>query len=324
MAGTLADAQRDAAQELSTLPSTEIRAGTLKLISGQWLVTVGTNPIKAIWGEHVTPRHEAPCVVAMISMPGGQSTAWVLAVTQEAPLGSHEGKVLVVPAGSPTITVEANGASRTATIVGPYSPAINDTVLLEQRGGTLYAVGKVGATTAPAPVIVADAPTAPPPQIISGTSDFRASDSGTHTPAVGGWNGYYGQMVYSGSGYVPPSTGHWFYGGATRGLADKTTITKVRFFLGARRQAGAYNNAATVHFYRHNNDNRAGEPGRTHGPHDISIPPYWGGGWVELPASFGEALKGGGGISIAGDPYVGFASGSMQPDSGTLSIDWSK
>ncbi len=323
MAGQVAEAQRETALALAPGPVAEFKAGRVELTGSTWRVTMGTSPVQAIWLEHVVPRENAPCLLALATLPGGQTTAWVLGMTQQDAMPGNSGKVLVATGGSATITVEVNGVSQTATIVGPYAPVVNDTTLLERRAGTLYAVGKVGATvpvqqSAPPP----QAP--PPPPIQTGTSEFRSQDSGVHTPAVGGWNGYYGQNVYSGSGYVPPSTGHWFYHGATRGLADKTNLGEVRFYLGARQRAGNYNAAATVHFYRHDNDARAGEPNRTHGPHDISIPAGWGGGWVTLPQSFGVALKGGGGISIAGDPYVGFASGAASPLSGTLSIDWSK
>lgn len=326
MAGQVAEAQREAAAALSPGPVSEFKAGRIELSGAAWKVTVGASPIPAIWMEHIIPRHGAPCLLAMSTLPGGQSTAWVLGMTQQDAIPGNAGKVLVAAGGSATITVEVNGVSQTATIVGPYAPAVNDTAMLEQRAGVLYAVGKVGAIVPPAVGVgggTNEIPP-PPPPVETGTSEFRAQDSGTHTPQVGGWNSYYGANVYSGSGYVPPSTGHWFYNGATRGLADKTNIGEVRFYLGARQRAGNYNAAATVHFYRHNNDSRGGEPGRTHGPHDVVIPAGWGGGWVTLPQSFGVALKGGGGISIAGDPYVGFVSGAASSMSGTLSIDWSK
>lgn len=324
MAGSIADAQRELAAAPAANPITELKAGTLLLTNTTprtWQVSVGTNIIKAIAAEHITPVHNAPCVVGMVTHPTGQTTAWVLAVTQENFVGGATGKVVTVPGGSATITVDVNGSNVTATIVTPYAPTVNDNCLLEQRGGVLYAVGKVG-LPATASTVSQPAPTAPPAPPQTGTSEFRAQDSGTWTQGYN-WNGYYGQNVYSGSGYVPPSSGHWFYANATTGLADKT-INALRMYLGPRQRAGAYNSAATVHFYRHSSASKAGEPTRTHGPHDISIPAGWGGGWITLPASFGDALKGGGGISIAGDPYVGFASGAAAPASGTLSADWSK
>lgn len=324
MAGTVADAQQEAARALSAGPVAEFKAGRVELSGAAWKVTIGTSPVQAIWMEHVIPRDGQPCLLALSTLPGGQTTAWVLGMTQEEAMPGSTGKVLVATGGSQTITVDVNGVSKTATIRGPYAPVVNDVAVLEMRGSILYAVGKLGAAVPAAPINAGTAQVPPPPPIVTGTSEFRSQDSGTYTAAVGGWNSYYGQNVYSGSGYVPPSTGHWFYNGATRGLADKTNIGTVRFYLGPRQRAGNYNQAATVHFYRHNNDSRSGSPAATVGPHDISIPAGWGGGWVTLPQSFGVALKGGGGISIAGDPYVGFVSGAASPLSGTLSIDWSK
>lgn len=331
MAGNLADAQRDLAAAPSGGPVTELKAGTLLLnpppgplspstTPRSWQVSVGTSVISAIATEHVTPTHNAPCLVGMVTQPDGQTTAWVLGVTQQYLTQGATGKVLTVTGGSDTVSVEVHGKTYTATIVTPYSPAVNDTCLLEQRGGVLYVVGKVGLPAAPPPP--PPPPAAPPPPPQTGTSEFRAQDSGTWTQGYN-WNGYYGQNVYSGSGYVPPSSGHWFYSNATTALADKTTGA-IRLYLGARQRAGAYNSSATVHFYRHTSASKAGEPARTHGPHDVVIPAGWGGGWIGLHGSFAEALKGGGGISIVGDPYVGFASGAADPASGTLSVDWSK
>lgn len=330
MASTVEDAQRELVAAPAATPITELKAGTLLLnpppsegaTTRNWQVSVGTSIIQAIAAEHITPVHNAPCVVGMVTHPAGQTVAWVLGVTQQNFTEGATGKVITVPAGSPTITVEVNGKNLTAAIVTPYAPAVNDTCLLEQRGGVLYTVGKIGLPAPPPPSPTTTTMTPPPPPPQTGTSEFRASDSGTWTQGYN-WNGYYGQNVYSGSGYVPPSSGHWFYSNTTTALADRT-ITALRMWLGPRQRAGAYNSAAMIHLYRHTSASKGGEPTRTHGPYDISIPAGWGGGWIPLPASFGDALKGGGGISIVGDPYVGFLSGSASPASGTLSADWSK
>jgi hypothetical protein len=329
MAGNIADAQRDMAAAPTAQPLTELKAGTLLLnpppsvtaTTRDWQVSVGTNVITAIATEHVTPYHNAPCVVGMVTQPGGQTIAWVLGVTQSGLTEGATGKVLTVPGGSATITVDVNGKTLSPYIVTPYAPAVNDVCLLEQRGGVLYALGKVGvaASTAAAP----PPPAAPPEPVQTGASEFRAQDSGTWTNGYN-WNSYFGQDCYSGSGYVPPSSGHWFYNNATTALADKTTGA-IRMYLGARKNAGAYNSPATVHFYRHTSGSKgSSQPATTHGPHDVVIPAGWGGGWIGLHESFATALKGGGGISIVGDPYVGFVSGAAAPASGTLSVDWSK
>jgi hypothetical protein len=128
--------------------------------------------------------------------------------------------------------------------------------------------------------------------------------------------------VYSGSGYVPPSEGTWFYNGATKSLASRTTINYVSFYLGPRRQAGLYNNVIATHFYVSSDNYKGGQPHLVNGPYSINIAPGWGGGWIGLPASFGTSLKSGGSITIAGDPYIGFTAGSASPSSGALKIGW--
>lgn len=305
--------------------TTVLRPGITNLVNKVWVLSVGgvAQP-GAFWPRHVTPWEGGSCVVAISTPKGGQSLTYVIAMVGNAPSGAPTGTVTVVPAGSPTITVEVNKVPLTVRLGGGYSPTVGDEAILLWSGNQVFAMAKVTTTAASGPASTPVPTAPPPPPPITGTSNFGAQDSATWTDGYN-WNSYFGQNVYSGSGYVPRSTGSWFYGGSTRGLADKTNITAVRFFLGARKNAGSYNSPATVHFYRHNNDVRGGgEPARTDGPYDISIPAGWGGGWLTLPQSFGVALKGGGGISIAGDPYVGFASGGAQPDSGTLSIDWSK
>lgn len=291
--------------------------------AGNWTFSSGGSPVKAIFVTSAVPYPGAPAVAVVQTPPVGMSTAWVIGMTQEGASQGATGKITVVNGDGLTVQVEVERKLITATRLAHYTPAVNDSCLIDYKGGKAYTLGKIGtATIAPPPPTATIPPPPPPPQ--TGTSYFGATDSGTWTSGYN-WNSYFGQHCYSGSGYVPPSSGNWLYGGATRGLGDKGTITRVQFYLAARKQAGNYNSAATVHFYRHTSDSKGGaEPSRTHGPHDVSIPAGWGGGYIDLPASFGEALKGGGGISIAGDPYVGFTGLSGAGNSGHLAIDWRK
>jgi hypothetical protein len=288
----------------------------------EWTVQVGGVQQKAIWMTTEPPYDGANCWCVYSTPQGGQSIIYVAGLTANTPALGPSGQVTIVPGGGTTCTVEVRTVALTAIRLAHYTPAVGDEAALLFSGDKIYAVGKVGtATVAP----LASPPTTPPPPPppATGTAKFSASDSGTWTSGYN-WNSYFGQNCYSGSGYVPPSSGSWFYGGATRALADKTNVGGVRFWLGSRKAAGSYNSAATVHFYRHSADSRGGsEPSRTVGPYDVSIPAGWGGGFVTLPQSFAVALKGGGGISIAGDPYVGFTAGSQEPNSGYIEIDWS-
>jgi hypothetical protein len=101
-------------------------------------------------------------------------------------------------------------------------------------------------------------------------------------------------------------------------------ISRIRLHLPARLRVGTYNSAATIHVYAHTSGSRpGGDVSRVVGPHDISIPPGFGGGDFDLPLTFAAAIAGGGGISIAGDPYAGFNSRLDDPTSGRLILNWS-
>jgi hypothetical protein len=55
----------------------------------------------------------------------------------------------------------------------------------------------------------------------------------------------------------------------------------------------------------------------------VVIQPGSGGGYVDLPTSFGPHIAAGGGISIAAGDYIGFNSRLKDPEAGKLLIDWS-
>lgn len=311
---------RDVLRGISENPTTEIVAGYVTLVNNAWTVLVRGVALPAIWLGSCRPAEGASCMVAVTHI-AGESTAWVLGMTFAAPPPDHEVTVTVVPSGGTTATVTALGVSYTAYRLSSYAPTVGDKALVTWIDGDPYLLGAI---TKAAKEVTKTAPPPPPRAATSGYSTFPIRDSGTFTQGYN-WNGYFGQHTYSGSGYVPPSSGNWFYGGATRALADKTTITRVRFYLGSRRRAGAYNSAATVHFYVHNANVRgSGEPARISGPFDKTVAAGWGGGYIDLPVSVGTDLKSGGGISIAGDPYVGFTAGAQQPAAGTLLVNWRK
>jgi hypothetical protein len=104
------------------------------------------------------------------------------------------------------------------------------------------------------------------------------------------------------------------------------TITRIRFTLGARESgAGDYNSPVAVHFYTHNSANRPGsDVTRVTGPFDVTIQPGAGEQTFDLPTSFAADLLAGGGISIAGDPYAGFAGIRQDAQSGLLTMDWTR
>lgn len=302
----------------------EFVAGTLARnnTTGVWTVYVRGMPLPAIWLDSVNPIVSGSVLCAVTSATGSQGTAWVLGTTSSVPSAGEQVTVTVVPSGGTTATVTCFGQTLTAKRVSTYTPVVGDVALAVYRAGVPYLIGAITAAPA-ANVVITTGPAAPPPATSSGYSTYSIIDSGTWSAGYN-WNSYYGKNCFTGSGYIPPSSGNWFYGGATLGLADKTNITKVQFWLGSRRPAGSWNAPVTVHFYVHNANSRGGgEPSRISGPFDVTVAAHWPGGWVTLPTSVGTSLKSGGGLSIAGDPYAGFTSGPAEPNAGSLYIDWS-
>lgn len=253
----------------------------------------------------------------------GQSSNLVLdkVAATSSPALPDEALVTSVPASSATITVAIDGTSYTAKFVGA-APAVGDRVLLEHRHNAVYVVGKVGTTAAPAPVPPPPAPPAPPPAgATSGKDTFGATDSAT--ARVGsGWNGPSGQTVIQGSYGGVSYAGAWFYGTAPSSLAGRT-IAGARVYLPARRRMGDYNAAATIRLYAHTSASRpGGDVSRVVGPHNVTLPPGWGGGWVDIPASLAAQIVAGGGLGIAGNPYAGLDGRGDDPQSGAVQIDW--
>ncbi|GAA3218219.1 hypothetical protein ACFP63_08620 [Oerskovia jenensis] len=161
----------------------------------------------------------------------------------------------------------------------------------------------------------------PPPVSTSGTLTVTAIDSGSWQ--VGGSWAWAGTDVYQWRyGSARENRGAWFYGAAASQLAG-ATITGARIRLGARLRIGNYNGAAALHLYRHTNPGRPdGDVNRAAGPHDITLGPNAGPGWVTIPTEWGQALISGGGIAVTGSPYVGIAGVGSDPASGQLQLDW--
>lgn len=260
-----------------------------------------------------------PVVVAFMGGMTGQAEAVVIGRTAARPRPG-DGQVTAVPGGSSTITVATREGNVTARYVASYTPIVGDSVVINWQSALPTVMGKVGVTAAPAPPPVP--PTAPPSGGGAGTATYAAIDSGT--ARVGsGWNSPSGQNLWQGSWAGGPAfAGAWFYG-AGPGQLQGRSIVGARLFMGARRRMGNYNSPATFHLYAHTSPWRpAGDVFRNVGPHDITVPPGWGGGWVNIPTVFAEQVVLGGGIGIAGNPYAGVAGRGEDPMSGVLAIDW--
>lgn len=308
--------------------SIEFRAGTILLSTDlsssarPWTVVCGGNTVAATWSQGITPYDGAPCVLALITVDN-KSTYHVMYVANSQPAVSGVATVTAFSAGAATCTVSQNGNTYTVQRAASYTPTVGDTVVVQTIAGQSYVFQPLTVYVQPTPT-QSTAPAPPPSAPTTGNSPIPAGDSGTFTPAYGVWNSYYGQDLAQGDGYVPESEGYWFYNGGTLGLASKTTLTRIGFWIPPRMQAGAYNNTQTLHIYTHNASYKGGgEPSRVDGPFDVAIPPYFGGGWVNLPTSFAGTLKAGGGIAIAGDPYIVMQGVGRNGQSGALSVDWS-
>lgn len=285
-------------------------------------VKVGGLTQPAVWLCDYTAVGE-PIIVGLIRKPDAPGQLLVLGRVG-AP-GPVEGLVSAVPAGSDTITVTASGVDYTVTFAAGLSLVPGDRVRLLWQGPTGTALCKVGVTPAP---IVGTTSTAPPPSASTyGEHPVIATDSGTYSSGFG-WNSYYGQNVYQGNGstWGAPSfnAGSWFYGSGAAQLTG-ATVTGIQFKLPARKSGGASSSAATAHIYLHNSPNRpGGDVSRVQGPTDVVVQPGSLGGYITLPASWGATLIAGGGISISGDPYLGFKGRAEDPESGKLLLAWQR
>lgn len=312
--------------------STRRTYGTAHWDGSEWTANLGGNLVSCRWLDPIQPFQGAPLVVDVSDDGRGQSSALVVGMYTFQPRPSTGTVSDILPAG-PAIRIVFTGEDgksyTTDRFVGSYN--IGDPVYVTWDAAKPTVLGKIQ-TSAPPP----DQPLPPPPTAVqTGFEVIPATASDTW--GVGGWgrwatsqNG--GEDVYSGSWGGVTTSGAWFYGAPRPALQGKT-VTKVLFRLPARLGVGGYNSAATIHLYAHASQGRpGGDVARVAGPFDVSIPAgYTPGtvltageppGYVSLPLNFASALVNGGGISISGEPYVGFKSRLADPEAGKLIMDW--
>ena len=288
-------------------------------------VRIGGVPQHATWPSGVYAALGESVLVAQIVKP--DAPAQNVVIGRVGVDGPREGTVTTVPGGSDTITVTAAGTDYTATFLVGYTPVVGDRVRMFWQGRDVTILGQVGVT--PESGTIDSGIDAPPPPKSSGTFNAPAADSATIW-APGGWDSWAkgGGHVHQGTWAGSTVTGAWFYGNSMAELAG-ATITRIRFRVPGRLTRGDYNSAGNIHLYAHTSPARpGGDVTRVAGPHDVSIPAGWApgpdDGWVDVPLSFAPTLIAGGGISISGDPYMGFRGKPSDPASGQLRIDWSR
>lgn len=316
---------------LDTLQALGVGDQQVKLVRGVVVTTSGSSGYAVnVLGNVIPARAADPTpvvagdtvLVAILAGATGQGEAIVLCRIGSA-LRPATGTVTTVPPSSSTITVTgADGVAYTAYFPSSYTPTVGDNVEIVFLAGFPY-VTKTGATPAPAPVaVVAPPPTAP----LTGTTPFAASDSSTWW-GPGGWGSWntYSQPsgVFQGDYGSGPLTGAFFYGGGPGQLAGRT-ILGGRVTFGPRLAVGSYNSPVTVTIYTHSSTNRPAGNVSLLNSTTVTAQPWQGLTTYALTAAQAADIVGGGGIAIANNGYAGFAGISVNAQSGTVSIDWSR
>lgn len=291
----------------------------------EWWAVVRGSPIMARWLDPIQPLQGGNIVVDFTTDGKGLSEALVIGGYTDQPRPSTGTAQEVIPAGTSTqiVFIGEDGVTYTTDrFIGSYSPG--DPIYLTWDGAQPTIIGKIQVFVPPPP---APPPPPPPPVITTGSEALLVTASDTW--GVGGWGRWAksiggGEFVYSGFWAGQTLTGSWFYGAPRPALQGKS-IPRIQFRVPAREtSAGNYNAPATIHLYAHTSSARPdGDVARVVGPYDVVVDPGFQGGYVDLPLAFAPTLVAGGGISIAGNPYVGFQSRLIDPLAGKLLIDWS-
>lgn len=294
--------------------------GTAFWDGSKWFAEVGGNLLTCRWLDPIQPLQGGNIVVDITTDERGQSSALVIGGYTDQPRPST-GAVLAVGVSEIVVAAEDGITYTTDRFIGSY--AIDDLIYITWDAAKPTIIGKIPTITVTPP---ANTPKAPGGGDITGTHRTAAIKSDTY--GVGGWGRWAtsqrgGEDVYTGNYGAGPLSGSWFYGAGNTVLAGRTVLA-ARFRIPGRLRVGSYNSPATIHLYAHTSQNQpGGDVNRTVGPFDVSVAPGAPPQWVTLPSSFHAVLVAGGGISITGDPYAGFASRLKDPDSGKTEFDWS-
>ena len=321
--------------------------GTAYWDGAQWWANVGGNNLGARWLDPIVPAQGDKIAVMLSSDGAGQSNAIVLGGYTDQPRPS-DGEVLTVSETEIVVTGAFGGTFTTDRFINPYIPgaflegpvplgayrlqepprltyAPGDPVHLSWDASIPTILGIIGIpVTAPPPI---DPPMPPASKPQTGTAKAPATRSNTWHPAYG-WGAYAGsqnggQQLYSGTWYGSTVTSAWFYGDSFTGLGNKT-IAAIRFRLPKRLNVGASGNA-TIHLYLHTSKTQpGGDVARTLGPFNVAVTHEQGARFINLPLSWAAILKSGGGISLAGEPYVGYTGRIQDPESGRIEMDWTQ
>jgi len=293
--------------------------GTAYFDGSRWWANLNGNLLDARWSNSVSPQQDGPIVVDLTDNGDGQSSALVLTGYSDQPRPAT-GTVLSVGTTEIVLTGADGITYTTSRFSGSY--VVGDPVYVAWDAAQPIILGRLPSITPTPPT---ETPVGASPIIPTGTAKAAAGKTNSFW-GPGGWGSWAGstqggEQIYSGNYGSGPVTGAWFYGAAFTNLGTKT-VTEVRFRLPQRLNIGG-SGSATVHIYAHTSKYQpGGDVSRTVGPFDVTLPQPQGAHWITLPISFASVLKAGGGISIAGDPYVGFDGRLKDPQSGRIEMDW--
>jgi hypothetical protein len=299
--------------------------GTAHWDGTRWYAKIGPNFLDPRWLDPIQPVQGGKIVIDISTDEFGQATALVIGGYTDQPRPST-GTVLTVGVTEVVFTGEDGTVYSTDRFIGTYGPG--DLVFFAWAAGKPVIIGEVPSIT-----VVHPAAEPVPPGTVTGETVLIATASDTF--GVGGWGRWAtsqpaqgGEDVYSGTLGTYTVTGAWFYGAPKPELSGKT-VNRIRFNVPPRLPAvGGYSSPVTIHLYIHTSQSRpAGDVTRIAGPFDIVVNPGSAGGLVDIPGwlipDAAAALAAGGGFSIAGNPYVGFASRLENPENGKAILNWS-
>lgn len=304
--------------------------GTAFWDGSQWWANVGGNLLGARWLDPIVPAQGDKIAVLLSSEGAGQSNALVIGGYTDQPRPSS-GTVLTVGLNEIVVTGSFGGTFTTGRFVNPYVPGDTprytylpgDPVHLAWDAATPTILGITST-----PVTVPPAASQPEPFVPgSGTGTNKAPATRTNTfQESGGWGSHAGsekggQQLYAGTWAGIAVTAAWFYGDAFTGLKGRT-ITAIRFWVPGRLNVGAPGDT-TMHLYAHTSKTEPDDDvDRVAGPANFDLTQTQGGHWINLPLSFAPHLIAGGGIALAGEPYIGLTGRLKDPESGRIEMDW--
>lgn len=238
------------------------------------------------------------------------------ALQAQARGGPQPVEVGAVTSVSP-LKVNGTGTDELAVAMSGYTPAVGDAAVMLRSRGLLILIGRVATGVTPPAAV---------PDVSTGTTEFPATYSFSWR---NGSDFNYRTDVRQGAQDTAGAwSGAWFYQGTPGASLYGATVTGCR--IKVKRQTGGSTGAQAAHLFQSSTGSWPIA--------DLTAPPTTSGAatdvtlsvdesvWVTLPVSVGQALVDvDAGVMIAGtDPMVILTGTDTDPESGLLSIDWTR